>query len=234
MIRRDVRWRAIVMRVVSRSADFESAILASRPILADGDEFHLGRDDSLARVPELRDRDGRFRANWTTRRRRWWTSCRVLRLDQVEFVAVSAMCSMLLGKISIINRPNDSSLVFLHVAAFANPFGAQGRQALRDIAVKIGIAPRAAGVVNAHWFVHFDLAVHRFRRCERDFPEWDANIGMQFAGDVNLFGIETRSTPVSLAATGRGFTFYVARPARSVWQRAFPCFVNQSSLWAQS
>ena len=94
-----------------------------------------------------------------------------------------------------------------------NPFRTQRRQALRDIALKIGVAPRAARVVHAYWFVlenygrgpraTLDRAADRFRRCERDFPEWDANIRMQFARDVGLFGIETRSTPVSLAAIRR-------------------------------
>src|SRR5438067_10830493 len=131
-------------------------------------------------------------------------------------------------EISVINWPKESSFVSRHIAACANPVRTQRWQALRDIAMKIGIAPRAARVVHAHWFVlenygrgpcaTLDLAADRFRRCERDFPERDANIRMQFARDVSLFGIETRSTPVSLAASRRGFTFYVAR---SIWQRRF-------------
>ena len=32
-----------------------SAICARPHVFADGDEFHLGRDDALARIPELRD-----------------------------------------------------------------------------------------------------------------------------------------------------------------------------------
>src|SRR6266480_1445054 len=46
---------------------------------------------------------------------------------------------------------------------------------------------------------------------------------MQFAGDVDLFGIETRLTPGSLAATRCGFTFHVACPTCSIWQRRLTC-----------
>src|SRR4030095_16209841 len=108
---------------------------------------------------------------------------------------------VLLGQISIIDRPNDSPFVFFHVAASANPFRAQRRQTLFDIAVKIGIGPWAARVVNAHRLVYFDFAVRRLGRRERDFPERNANVRMQFAVYVNLFGI----WKLVAAAADRGF-----------------------------
>src|SRR5438552_14230606 len=96
---------------------------------------------------------------------------------------------MFFRQVAIINWPNDSSLVFLHIAACENPVRTQRWQALRDIALKIGSAPRAARVVNAHWFVHFDLAVHRFRRCERDFTEWNANACMKSSLHEDLVAV---------------------------------------------
>src|SRR5207249_10488538 len=90
---------------------------------------------------------------------------------------------------SVINRPNDSPFDLFNIAAGANPFRAQRRQPLRNIdsPSRIGsIAPRPARIVNAHRLVHFDLAVHRFRRRERNLAERNTKIGMYFSGDVNL------------------------------------------------
>src|SRR6266481_7102171 len=96
---------------------------------------------------------------------------------------------MLLREKTIINRLNLSSIDFFDITALANPFGAQRRKSLRDIAVKIGIAPGAARVVHAHGLVYFDMTIHRLRRREGYLPKRNANVGMQFARHVNLLRI---------------------------------------------
>ena len=93
---------------------------------------------------------------------------------------------MFLGKKTVIDRLNFASLGFFHISSLANPFCAQGRKALCHVAVKIRITPWPARVIHPHWFIHFDLACHRFCRRERDFTERNANVGMQFAVNVNL------------------------------------------------
>src|SRR5260370_31569500 len=92
---------------------------------------------------------------------------------------------MLLREKTIINRLNLSSIDFFHIPALANPFGAQRRKSLRDIAVKIGIAPGAAPVVHAHGIVYFDMTIHRLRRRDGYLPKRNSNAAMQFAGPVN-------------------------------------------------
>src|SRR5438132_13683528 len=67
---------------------------------------------------------------------------------------------VLFRKPSIIDRRNDSSLNLFNIAAFQNPISPQGRQALNRVKRHAWIAPRAAGIVNADWFVHLDLARH--------------------------------------------------------------------------
>ena len=104
-----------------------------------------------------------------------------------------------------------------NIAAIADPFRAQRRKSLRNIAVKIGIAPRAARVVNADRLVvknygrgaraTLDLAVHRLRRRERDFAEWNPNVGMQLAGDVNFLRIGENRRGV-LRFFGTSFRFH--------------------------
>src|SRR5438477_8934679 len=96
------------------------------------------------------------------------------------------------GKISIINRLNFSSVDFFDITAFQNPISSQGRQALNWVKRHAWIAPRTARVINPHRFVDLDLAGHRFGRRETDLAEWHAKIGMNFAGDVNLFRIRQR------------------------------------------
>ena len=81
---------------------------------------------------------------------------------------------------------NCSTANFFNIAALANPFRAQRRKSLCHIAVKIRIAPWAARVVHAHRLIDFDFTVHGLSRCERDFPERNANVGMKFPDDVNL------------------------------------------------
>ena len=110
---------------------------------------------------------------------------------------------MFLGQVSIINRLNFTPVDFLHVATVEDPFGAQWRKALSDIAVKIWIAPGPARVVNAHRFVRNtygrdaratpDLAVQRFRRRESYFAEWNADPFVQCARDINLLRVRRRS-----------------------------------------
>ena len=71
---------------------------------------------------------------------------------------------MNLRKPAIIDRLHCPAFVFFHVAAVTDTFCARWRKTFFDIAMKIWIAPRPAGIVNAHRLVRFDLAVYGFRR----------------------------------------------------------------------
>ena len=93
---------------------------------------------------------------------------------------------MFLGKVAIVDWPNESSLDLFHIAAVANPFRAQRRQTSFDIAVKFRVAPRPTGVVNTRRLVKLERFVERFSWRERNLPERDAQIDMDFSDDVNL------------------------------------------------
>ncbi len=82
-----------------------------------------------------------------------------------------------------------AAVVFGDVASPADPFLAQGRDALARVAGKFRIAPRAAAFVDADGFVRLELAVEIFRRREADLAERDAHFGMDFAFDVNALRI---------------------------------------------
>ena len=96
------------------------------------------------------------------------------------------------GEVTIVDRSDASSFDFLDITAGVNPIGAQRREAALDVAVKIGVGPGAAGVVNADGLVDFELAGHGFRRREGDFAEGDAEIGMELAGEVDFLAVRER------------------------------------------
>jgi hypothetical protein len=65
---------------------------------------------------------------------------------------------MRLRKISIVQRPNDSALVFFNITARADPLGAERGQTLFDVALDCVIAPGATGIVDPDRFVRLELA----------------------------------------------------------------------------
>src|SRR5437016_12971248 len=93
---------------------------------------------------------------------------------------------MLLGQISVVLRTNGASFNFFDIAAITDPFRAQWRQALFNVAIETRLAPGTAGVINADRLVHFDLAAHRLGRREGYFAERPAKIDMYLLGHVNL------------------------------------------------
>ena len=96
------------------------------------------------------------------------------------------MSRVLIREVSIIDRRHLSPFDFFDIAAIPDPFRAERRQSFFNIAVEIGIAPWAAGVVNADRFVDFDFAVERFGLRETDLTEGNPEIGEMFAVHVNF------------------------------------------------
>src|SRR5439155_21731699 len=89
-------------------------------------------------------------------------------------------------QIPVIARHDRSASDLFNVATRANPGRSQWRQTFFNLTIETVVAPRTAGVINAHRVVRLDLATHGLRRRERDFAEWHTNVGVQFARNVNL------------------------------------------------
>ena len=146
-------------------------------VFADGDVFHLGRDDSLARVMQLRDDFPRLRAEHG--------AVAAIEYGELVFRAAQARGGGVgLGKVAVVGRAVIAPGDFLDIAAFANPGRAHGRQAALDIAVEIRIAPRAGSVVNADWFVDLDGAVGPLGRRQGDFAHRHAQVRAR-AGNID-------------------------------------------------
>ena len=111
-------------------------------VLADGDVLHLGRDDALLRVGEL----GRALAGLAL------VDLAVGAVELDEAVAGGRALSglgVLPRKVAVIFGLQLASGDGFDVAAFEDPGRADGRQALLDVAMEGGVAPRAGRVVDA-------------------------------------------------------------------------------------
>ncbi len=118
-------------------------------VFADGDELHLRRHDALAGVPKLGD--------GMALRRAQRLAARGLR------EAVGAICGRGIARVglreeTVVARGDGAAVVFDHVGALQDPWLSQRRQALLDVAMESGIAPRPAGVVDADRVVRLDGA----------------------------------------------------------------------------
>src|SRR5687768_5685363 len=72
-------------------------------------------------------------------------------------------------EITVVLRLDFATGILRHIAPRQNPITPQGRQTLPNIALKSFIAPRTGTIINAHWFVRFNLSVERFGGTQFDF-----------------------------------------------------------------
>src|SRR6185503_12085835 len=119
-------------------------------VLANGDELHLGRDDALARIPELGHGMALAGAQGTAP-----PGLESRELDEPVLFRPAGVFGVLAGEIAVVLRPHFASLVFLNVAALQDPIPAQRRKTFLHGTLEFGIAPRPRAIVDAHWLVHF-------------------------------------------------------------------------------
>ena len=133
----------------------QAGSLSHSHVFADGNKFHFGRDDPGAGVGELSHDFTRLGTEYLS-----LGQCAAVEVER-RFILTASVhdAAMLFGEIPVINGSHRPSLILLHVAASANPLGAQRRQTFLDAALEPRIAPRATRVINAHGLVYFELAV---------------------------------------------------------------------------
>src|SRR6266480_18516 len=102
-------------------------------------------------------------------------------------------------QIPVIARHDRSARDLFNVATRANPGRSQWRQTFFNLTIETVVAPRTAGVINAHRLVRLDLASYRLRRRKSDFAERHKNVGMNFAADINAFRIRQLCIAVCFA-----------------------------------
>ncbi len=170
----------LVIEDIARTVDgvFRSMIgfLASE-ILPDGNEFHLGGDDALTGVPKLGD-GVVLGAEWFPHEAGVFLEAIGTRLVLVVAFGV------FLAEVAVVGGGDGSAFVFFDIAAIEDPLAAEGGKAFFDIAVKGGVSPGAAGVVDAHGVVLLHAAVGMMRLREFDFAHGHTEIGVRLSFDV--------------------------------------------------
>ena len=144
-------------------AQYFAADALAAHVFADGDELHLRRDDTLARVVQLSDAFARSGAFW---RQQAGKAQRVQAVVGQAFFGVR----------------RTAYAQFFAVVTRLNPRLTQLCQTLLHVDSNIRIAVRAGGVVYRHGFVVFILGVlfaaADKRRAELDFAHRHADIGL--------------------------------------------------------
>ena len=100
---------------------------------------------------------------------------------------------MFFGKITVINRlhrraSHSSTSPRLKIQSRRNA----GRPS-STVPLKLRIAPRAGAVINAHGLVRLDRAGVRLGGRQFDFAHGHADVGVDFAGNINAFAAGSRS-----------------------------------------
>ncbi len=135
-------------------------------VLADGDIFHLGRDDAAAGVGDLRHR----RAGPRAQRRA---------LDVGEGLGVRPLVEHGAAGQAVVLGLHLAAEIALDVAARLDPRAAQLGQAGVDVDRRVGVGVGAAGIVDA------DRRLVR-ARLEHDLAHGDAQVRVERAGDMDL------------------------------------------------
>ena len=149
-------------------------------ILANGDELHLGCDDALAGVPQLR-----HGMALTRLQRAAALSLQSGELHQPIPFRLAGVFRVLAGQVAVVLRFNLAPLVLRDIAAPQDPLPAQRRQSFLHGALETGIAPRTRAVVHPHGFVEFDSAVKRLGGRELDFAHRHLQVRVQSARQIH-------------------------------------------------
>ena len=165
-------------------------------VLANGDELHLGRDDSMARVPELRDGMPRRRAQGTTPKPG--------ELDEPVALGMARVLGVLLAQVAVVHGTGRAALVLRRVAPSQDPIASQRREPMGHVAFKLGIPPRAGAIVHPDRFVGLGTAVPRARGRLLDLPHRDADVGVKPALDMDATGAGERGAAVGGDEFGLG------------------------------
>ena len=128
-------------------------------VFAQGDIFHLRRDDSLPRVVYLGDVASGFGAAGLT-----------LQRFVIEFE------SFVLFLVAVVDGRDLAAFIELGIAAGLDPGAAQVRQTLVDVDIHVRISVGAGGVVDCH----------RSAIGEADFPNGYPHVGVALRAQINL------------------------------------------------
>ena len=131
-------------------------------------------------IPELRNRMSGAGAQGAA----------ALALEAGEFyeaiaLGLAGVFGVFAGEVAVVLRFDFAAFVGFDVLAVGDPFGAEGGESFVGGAGEGGVAPGAAAIVDSDGGVGLYGAADGFRGREGDFAEGDADVGEEFALDVD-------------------------------------------------
>src|ERR1700730_9408983 len=95
-------------------------------------------------------------------------------------------------QVPIVDRERLASGHFFHVCPTENPRAPQTWQPFADLTAKIGITPRSAGIINFDLGVISGSAVRQTGGGLGNFPQTHAQLGVDFAWNVNSTAVRVK------------------------------------------
>ena len=156
--------------------------LKATHVFADGNEFHLGRDDALIGVPFLGDGMGLGFKGFA------FEAGVFLEFVFGGFVLV-VFLGVGVGEVAVVLGFDLATVVFLDIVAVENPLAAEGGETFADVAFEIGITPGAGAVVNTDGWILFDVAILMFGIGKANFAHGHLDGVVQFSIDIDAGGV---------------------------------------------
>ena len=183
-IRKLARTRMLLVENVTDIIICQLGHLRAAHILTDRDELHLGRDNSLLRIPQLRYGLAFARTDRATA-----LTKQTRKFHQSILLSLACKLRMLAREITIIHRFYFPPIVFLNIATSLNPLRTQCGKAFVRFSCKCWITPRPRAVIHAHRLVRRHSTSVRFCLADSDFAHRHLHIGVDLALQIDTLAI---------------------------------------------
>ena len=170
----------LLVQVIADDVAFEIGDLGAAHVFADGNEFHLGRDDAFFGISKLGDHFAGLGLQGLA----LGIDGGLQRAEQT-FTLGGGVFGVVFGEVAIVTRLDSAAFVGFHVTTTFDPRAAQGREARFHGALVIWVTPGAGGVINTDGSVFFDLAVETLRGAELDLTHGHLHIGVNLTLDID-------------------------------------------------
>ena len=181
----DLRGAGVLfIKIIAEDVAAEFGDLGAAHVFADGDEFHLRGNDSLAGIPELGDGVAGGRAERL--------AAEAGKFEEAVALGLAGVFGVVAGKVAVVLWLDLAAVVFAHIGAGFDPLGAESGEALGDIAIEILVAPGPRGVIDADGLVFFQRAVEAFGWGERNLAHRHADSFVVAPLDIDAGGVWER------------------------------------------
>ena len=159
-------------------------------VFANGDVFHLRRNDSLIRIPFLRDgMPISLAVGAVFCSQRLTFESRVFLEPVLYLFQLIVLFRMRFGEVTVVFRFGITTCVLFNITSIQDPLTPKRRESLCYIAIEFGIPPRSRTVIHSHGFVFLNLSVGMLGVRDADFAHRHFQSCMNFALDIDPGGV---------------------------------------------